>query len=289
MPLIAFYTALALYLSSAAAAGWYVRSGSAQAPSLSRRLAGVGFALHTVFVIWWGVRHGRLPAYAPFEALVAFLWCAVLAYLMLDFSFRLPAMPAFVMPIIAVCGIAVGLLVEPSAQVTPVARSWWVPVHATVSLLGAADFVVAFAVAVMYLVQQRQLKHKTVGPLMERMPSLEALDRLNYRAVALGMPLFTLALILGVVLAVDRGPGWWANWMVATSLVAWLVYAILLHVRLGAGLRGPKVAYLTIFGFLLVAAIVCGIVFLGDALHRIRPAAASGRPSAVAEVDRDAR
>ena len=136
--------------------------------------------------------------------------------------------------------------------------------------------------------QQRLLKRRTVGPVMKRLPSLEALDRLNYRAVALGMPLFTLALISGVVLALEKRPDWWASWLVAASFLAWVLYAVLLHVRLGAGWRGPKVAYLTILVALLVLAIVCGLAAFGDPLHTMGRGPARGRQVPAAEVDRDA-
>jgi ABC-type transport system involved in cytochrome c biogenesis permease subunit len=265
------YVALGAYVASAAMAAWHVLAGAAEASRYGGWLAGLGFLAHTAFLIAWGVSHGRLPAYAPFEALFALLWCAVLGHLVLGRSLRSRALSAFVMPLVAIASLAVVALVAPEAEVTTARRDVWLPVHAVASLVGAADFFVAFAVAVMYLLKRRLLKHKTIGRLMERLPSLEALDRLNYRAIALGVPVFTFALVSGVVLAVETGPGWWANWMVQASFVAWLVFAVLLHVRLGAGLRGPKVAYLTILGFLLVAGILCGIAFVGDTLHKMRP------------------
>ena len=275
--------ATALYAASAAFGIAYVRSGSDRSFRLARGLAALGFAVHTVFLVWWGVQHGRLPAYATFEALATLLWCAVLAYLTVARAPQARALPAFLMPLVVAGCVATLVFASPDAPPGSTARSWWLPIHVVTSLLGAADFLLAFAVAVMYLVQRRLLKRKAVGPLMERLPSLEALDRLNYRAVALGMPVFTLALISGVVLAAAKGPGWWASWVVAVSLVSWLVYAVLLHLRLGMGWRGPKAAYLTLAGFLLVLAIVCGIAVIGDPLHTMR----RGAPPA-AEVRRDA-
>lgn len=266
-----FYLALAGYVASAAFALWSIVAGKKEGPDLAATLAGSALAFHTAFLIAWGAGHGRLPVYAPFEALLTILWCAVLGYLLLHGPLRSRALSAFAMPPIALAAAAITLFVRPTAQVIPSARSLWVPIHAVAALLGAANFLLAFFVAVMYLVLRWLLKRKAVGTLMERMPSLDRLDRLNYGAVALGVPVFTLALISGVVLAVETGPGWWANWMVAASLLAWLVFVILLHVRLGAGLRGPRVAYLTILGFLLVAAITCGIAFVGDSLHKMGP------------------
>jgi ABC-type transport system involved in cytochrome c biogenesis permease subunit len=271
MSLILLYLALAAYGVAAGFGAAYVRSGLAAGPSRARAAALVGFAAHTAFLAWWGAEHGRLPAYAPFEALVSLLWAAGLVYFALDYATRLRALPAFVMPLLALGGVVIVALVRPEAPAGHATRSWWLVVHVVASLVGAADFVVAFAVAVMYLVQRRQLKGRSVGPLMERLPSLDALDRLNYRAISLGMPLFTLSLISGVVLAVDKGPGWWASWPIALSFLLWIVYALLLHARLGAGWRGPRVAYLTLVGFVLVVLIVCGIAFLGDSVHTLRP------------------
>jgi len=285
MALFLFYLTVALYTAAAACTVAYIRTGGDRSPSNARRLATLGLACHTLFLAWWGIRHGRLPAYATFEAMAALLWCAVVACFVLGLSFRARTFTPLMMPLVALAGLAIALLVRPDATASSTARGWWLPVHVAASLLGAADFVVAAAVAAMYLVQQRQLKRKAIGPLLDRMPSLETLDRLNYRAVALGMPLFTLALISGIVLAVAKGPGWWANWLVATSLLAWVVYAILLHVRLRGGVRGPKVAYLTVAGFVLVAAMVCGIAFLGDSLHTLSN---RGAPPSASEVHRDA-
>jgi len=284
MILSAFILAIAAYAGAAALAVWHVRTGAERAPRWAGRLSAAGFAFHSAFLLWWGIASGRLPAYTPFEAVASFLWCAMAGYFVLGRSLRRRALGAFVLPLVAAGGIALLALVSPHTEPARDSTSWWVPVHAASSLLGAADFVVAFAVAVLYLLQRRLLKRKTIGPLMARLPALETLDRANYLAVALGLPVFTFALISGVVLAAETGPGWWANWMVAASLLAWLVFALLLHVRMGAGMRGPKVAYLTILGSLLVAAIVCGIAFASDSLHRLRP---EGGPAPV-EAPRDA-
>lgn len=271
MLLTVLYLALAAYVAAALFGAHYVRAGTDASPRRAHALATVGLVAHTAFLVGWGTSHGRLPTHTPFEALVLLLWCVVAVYFVVNASLRLRALPGFVMPLVALGGLATVAFTTPHSSPAAVTRSWWVVLHAVASWLGAADFLLAFAGAVMYLLQQRLLKRKSVGPLMARLPSLDALDRLNYRAIALGMPVFSLALISGVVLAMDRGPGWWATWSIAASILVWAVYALLLHARLGAGIRGPKVAYLTIVGSVLIALVVCGMIFLGDSIHRIGP------------------
>jgi len=53
----------------------------------------------------------------------------------------------------------------------------------------------------MYLIQYRQLKHRHVGLLFQRLPNLETLSRLNVRALAIGWLGLTVAILAGTVWA----------------------------------------------------------------------------------------
>src|SRR5205085_2610520 len=70
----------------------------------------------------------------------------------------------------------------------PNLRSAWLPVHVTAAFLGNAVLALAFCVSLVYLFRERQLKEKRIGGLSSRLPSLEALDTLNYRALVWGFP-----------------------------------------------------------------------------------------------------
>ena len=64
-------------------------------------------------------------------------------------------------------------------------------------MIGIAAFVFNFAGALMYLLQERQLKVKRPGAFYYRLPALETLDRLTFRTLALGFPFLTTGLVLG--------------------------------------------------------------------------------------------
>ena len=51
---------------------------------------------------------------------------------------------------------------------------------------------------IMYLLQEREIKKKRFGLFYSRLPSLEALDKLNHHCLSIGFPLFTLGLITGL-------------------------------------------------------------------------------------------
>jgi ABC-type transport system involved in cytochrome c biogenesis permease subunit len=127
-------------------------------------------------------------------------------------------------------------------------------VHIALALIGIAAFVLNFAGAIMYLLQERQLKIKRPGAFYYRLPALETLDRLTYRTLALGFPFLTTGIVLGALWA---GTAWGTIFtfdpFAFFSLVAWIIYAGTLAGRAAAGWHGRRAAYFAIVGFAALA------------------------------------
>ena len=131
--------------------------------------------------------------------------------------------------------------------------------------IGIAAFVLNFAGAVMYILQERQLKAKRPGAIYYRLPALETLDRLTYRTLALGFPFLTVGLILGALWA---GTAWGSVFtfdpMALFSFVAWAIYAATLAGRAAAGWHGRRAAYFAVMGFAaLVVTLGAGLFLPG--------------------------
>ena len=96
-------------------------------------------------------------------------------------------------------------------------------------------------------------------PIAQKLPSLEILDDIMYRAIAIGFAFFTVATILGALWAADAWGAYW-QWdpKETWALIVWLNYAAWLHLRLMKGLRGTLAAYWALVGLL-----VTGFAFLG--------------------------
>lgn len=99
--------------------------------------------------------------------------------------------------------------------------------------------------------------------------NLQLMDEINYRAIIIGFPLFTLgALIFAMIwaqIAWSRFWGWdpkevWA-------LVTWLFYAAYLHLRLGKGWQGEKSAWLAVGGFAIIMFNLVAVNLIIAGLH----------------------
>lgn len=112
-------------------------------------------------------------------------------------------------------------------------------------------FLIATIAAAAYLIQDGLIKGKHMGMIFNRLPDLSFLDKLNYRSIGLGFPLLTIAIISGFIWARNIHGTYWAgqNLRQIYSLVLWLIYAVILHMRISAKLRGRKVALLSLFAF----------------------------------------
>ena len=126
-------------------------------------------------------------------------------------------------------------------------------IHVLCSLLSYGAFLVAFVSGILFLIQERQLKRKTMGVLFHWLPSLGTLDRLNFRAISFGFALLSFGLLFGLVqVRVAFGRWWIADPKQYLAGAVWCSYLVLWLMRLRSTLRGRRVAFLSILGFSLV-------------------------------------
>ena len=238
------------------------------ASRLARFVTGLGVLAHTGFFLARWAASGYFPITNLFESLNFFSWAIVVCFIVLQVRFPAAVVGAIVMPI-AFTLTAFSLTLNASvAPLAPALQSRWLYVHTTLAFLGDAFFVIAFAGGVLYLIQERQLKSRHTGAFFHRLPSLDLLDRVNYRSLAYGFPLLTLGIITGMIWAEMAWGSYW-QWdpKETWSLITWFIYAALVHARFTVGWRGRKAAWLSIIGFVAVLFTFLGVNMLLGGLH----------------------
>jgi ABC-type transport system involved in cytochrome c biogenesis permease subunit len=126
----------------------------------------------------------------------------------------------------------------------------WRTFHLAVLLLAAIGVCVAAVASLMYLVQARRLKNKTF-PAHQPLLNLERLESMNRRAINLAFPLLTAGVLVGIGLALARPNGFpgWNDPKIAGTLLLWLLFVLLLYLRVQVRLGGTRLAVLTIMAF----------------------------------------
>jgi len=178
---IAYLVAMVCYISYLA----FKKEGIGKAGSF---VTYAGFAIQTVALIMRWVESyqmgiGRVPLSNLYESLVFFTWCTVLIYVVVEWRYKTKAFGAFVMPVafLALAFINVAGISKDISPLVPALKSNWLLYHVLLSFISYATFGVAFAVSLIYLLQDTE----------ERGPA-------RYLVAAIGV--FACLIVLGYVL-----------------------------------------------------------------------------------------
>ncbi|MBF6568770.1 MAG: cytochrome c biogenesis protein CcsA [Candidatus Binataceae bacterium] len=262
--------ALACYAGSSGCF-FYGRGSGARRILLSGiGLLGAGALFDLVYLVAAGLQAGNLPV-SNFAQSLTFL--ALLVALMgFGLIARLHArvIGIVIAPAVTIASAAAYMLERHGRIVLPeTLRSGWLPVHVTLALLGYALFLLSAGVSLLYLIYESRLKAKRPLPGPgEWVPSLETLDRINYRLLGWGFAMLSLAIVTGAIWA-DATWGHFWSWepQESWSLITWILYAGLLESRLTVGWRGRRAAALTIAVFTVLVGSFLGVSLIHPGHH----------------------
>lgn len=227
-----------------------------------------GFVFHTIFLAHQYYVLGTAPAVTLKLSLSFFAWCITGVYLLFQVRFGLMVLGSFVAPLAAVLMIISSAIPPDPGTVSPVLKSLWLSVHVFSIFIGDGIFAITFMAALMYLIQERQIKGKIRGGLFRRLPSLETLDSINHYSLIYGFPFLTIGMVTGAVYAqYALGSYWQWDPKEVWSLITWLSYSVLLHERLAVGWRGRKAAVMSIACFIILIFTFLGSIFWADSYH----------------------
>lgn len=268
---IAWMSALVFFSTGAFWLGLLARAPFAERVGTALSWVAAGAGLTGLLVRWYesyliGPDVGHIPVSNLYEVFVLFIILTTLLYLYYARHYATNRLGAFVLPVVAA---AVGFLLWYSFSrdaheiqpLIPALQSYWMKIHVPANFVGYGAFALASMVGVAYLCASR-------GVLASRLPSIELLDDLMYRAIGIGFAFFTVATILGALWAAEAWGTYW-QWdpKETWALIVWLNYAAWLHMRLTKGLRGAVLAWWAIIGLLVTSFAFLGVNMFLSGLH----------------------
>jgi cytochrome c-type biogenesis protein CcsB len=225
-----------------------------------------GLALHTAALIVRSVHSRHLPLTNMFEYISLLAWFATCFYFVFLKIYKQHFLGAFIVFTVFMLMVSGSLLPKDvTMQLVPALQSYWLQIHVTLASLGEAGFLVAFAVNIMYFVKSALPESSRFGA---RLPDKNILDRIAYKAICIGYPLFTVgALFAGAIWAEQSWGSFW-SWdpKEVGSLVVWLVYSVYLHARRVKRWSGMRATILSATGFIFTLLTFFANLILGG-LH----------------------
>ncbi len=235
----------------------------------SRILVLSATALCLALLLWRVIAAGK-PSLPMTNHLDAFLFLSLLLTGMLVYfrwTRHLGGLAFFLLPMIAVLlslGATLAILNGADYQYT----NHWARLHILTVVAGSVCFALGCVGGIVYLLAHRQLKHKGLDASHHwiGLPPLASIEKFNRIMIYLGFPLLTVAMITGA-LRLTQDPQtlhapWFASPKVITAILAWAVYALLIHVPLAPAIRGQRAAWLSILGFVLFLTAFVAVVWM---------------------------
>lgn len=262
-----FFTtgALAAGLAVLAYLAYALRRSSVvgQAVTMFAGIGAIALALH--LALRW-VISGHAPWSNQFEFASAFATTIMVGNLWAERAYRDKRINLFIVPLgVALLVYAATLpdtLKDPRFPLIPALQNnLLLTIHVSSAVAAYGVFAIAFAAAILYLLQG--------GPRnrIAWLPEARVAEDLAHRAVMVGVPLQALVLMLGA---------WWASiawsrpWAwdpkETAALVTFLIYVLYLHAHNQRGWRGIPSAVILLFGFGATLFTFFGNFFLGG-LH----------------------
>lgn len=216
---------------------------------------------------------GHIPVSNLYEVFILFAIMTALLYLFYERRYATRAMGGFVLTVIS--GAVAFLLwytfdrqAHEIQPLVPALQSYWMKIHVPANFVGYGAFALAAMVGVAYLLLDWRGRSNPSGLLASRLPSLDQLDDVMYKSIALGFAFFTVATVLGAMWAAEAWGGYWSwdpkeTW----ALIVWLNYAAWLHLRLTKGWRGRPLAWWAVVGLFVTLFAFLGVNMFLSGLH----------------------
>jgi ABC-type uncharacterized transport system permease subunit len=173
-------------------------------------------------------------------------WVIVLFLLVATLSKPVDNLGIFVLPLAAFTILMT--LVYPGEGVRLEDTGFGVELHIVLSILAASIITISAFQAILLAYQERHLRQKRPGRLISSLPPMQTQESLLFQMIGLGFFLLSLSLVSGMVFLRDL----FAQHLVhktILSIVAWLVFAVLLWGRWRYGWRGRKAIRWSLAGF----------------------------------------
>jgi ABC-type uncharacterized transport system permease subunit len=254
--------AIALYFASAAALARPLLSQGAIPRRAALVLGGVAVMMH--FGVLFGIHRGAVDLH--FYAALS-LVSAVIAALTLIVNLARPvaALGIILFPLAGLF-LAIDEFLAPATAPFPL--DWQIGLHVVIALLAYSLLAIAAVLALLLATQERALRTRRLSAWAGALPPLTQIESLMFKLIGAGFALLTLTLLSGVLFVRNLHAQHQAHTAIL-SLVAWIIFGVLLIGRWRWGWRGRRAVNLTLAGMVILLLAFFGSKFVLEMiLHR---------------------
>lgn len=247
--------AIGLYLLAAALLARPLLGERAPASRLATSCACIAVLAHGGVV--FGMHRGAIDLH--FFAALSLTACLIAALsLIVNLSRPVAALGVILFPLAAIL-LGVDVFLAPPTR--PHVLDWHIKLHVGIALVSYGLLSIAAVLALLLATQDRALRHRKFSGWLRALPPLTLTETLLFRLIGAGFIGLSLTLLTGA-LFVESIRGQHLAHTILLSVIAWLIFGVLLWGRWRYGWRGARAVNLTLSGMLLLALAFFGSKFV---------------------------
>jgi ABC-type uncharacterized transport system permease subunit len=206
-----------------------------------------GTVLHLVSIVELRAETGHLPLNNFYETSSVCAFLIAVLFLLVYSYYHIAIFGVCLFPLVFLMTLIGATEFPVASWGNPQIRNAWLISHITSVLIGYAALILAAVASIYYLLQERHLKRKSVTPASNRLPPLATLDRVITQAMNTGFVFITVGALSGVVwVSIETGTRWVLDPGIWFFLFTWAFYLAMIFLRLSAGWRGRRIAWLAV-------------------------------------------
>src|SRR5580700_11252395 len=132
----------------------------------------IGALFHLVSIVEQGLVQNHFPANDIFETMSLCAWVVTVAFLGIYWRYKAESLSVFVFPLVFVLTLVAALRNPVARWQSEAVRNTWLTIHIVLALLAYAALLFTAVAAVVYLMQERQLKKKQIRSFYRLFPPL---------------------------------------------------------------------------------------------------------------------
>jgi cytochrome c-type biogenesis protein CcsB len=201
-----------------------------------------------------------------YESFVFAAWTMALIYLVFEYTYKFKMPGAVIAPFVAALLLFASFSksVNPAIQELPsVLQGNLFAYHAIASTAAFGCFIMSFVVSIVIVVMGGQRPEGSkIRHFFSSFARENVLDELSYKAIAVGFLLYTIGMATGAYRCkIIWGKYWSWDPSEISSLIMWLMYAVILHGRYQRWWSARATAMLSIVA--LITSVLCFLISAG--------------------------
>jgi ABC-type uncharacterized transport system permease subunit len=242
-----FYAALVVVY------GRQFREGRVDRPWVMRGLLAATVLVHLLLFLVFALRYQRSLMTTVGGAMSAMALGLTIAYLLIEWMTGERNLGVWIVGL-ALTFQAIATAMAPGrAPAGSLPTSPLLDVHIGVAMTGYCALSLSAAFSLMYLLLYHQIKIRRLGLLFDRLPSLDMLEKMGYRAIQFGLGFLLAGMLLGEHLFHKvNGRMALKDTKTLIAFFACAVYGVTVLLRSPLAIRGKRFAVFSIAGFGLI-------------------------------------